>query len=110
MLGLRKSFHYSIVPLFHYFFALSCPRTSPSLYRERYRSAVAHLYPKQVFAFRFRPDLNRALVHGIILHGVESVEQQIDHDLLELPLSPRTGANPELNSTRIRTPCKMASL
>lgn len=79
MLGLRKSFHYST---FHYS-SLSAfsPKNKPVAIRERYRSAVARRY-----AFRFRPHLNLALVHGIILHGVESVEQQIEHGLLELHL------------------------
>ena len=85
---ITPSFHHSIIPVF----ALSRPRTSPSLYRERYRSAVARRYPKQVFAFRFRLHINLALVHGIILHAVESVEQQIEHDLLGCTLSPCTAA------------------
>jgi hypothetical protein len=95
MLGLRKSFHYST---FHYS-SLSAfsPKNKPVAIRERYRSAVAHRYPKEVFAFRFRLHPNLALVHGIILHGVESVEQQIEHDLLGCTLSPCTGGNPGLN-------------
>ena len=95
MLGLRKSFHYST---FHYS-SLSAfsPKNKPVAISRSIPVRGRARYPKQFFAFRFRLHLNLAPVHGIVLHSVESVEQQIKHDLLGCTLSPCTGGNPGLN-------------